>query len=388
MVEEKRQILEYALKEELYNWRDDVRPRVYGKFDERERGLAGVDPAPRGLLAAAGAPLSCRRRADRAGDRRCRLDKDRAPSDALRARIAARLAVIDAKEREAARPTLVEERKPWFCSGCPHNTSTRVPEGSRALAGIGCHYATACGSGRRDQAPSARWAGGASHRKLGQKDFTSGHTSSPAWATASASIQVLLAVRMNRSRGTRRPSPARSLCNSSRSRPRVAGSGGRRAGRCTRRSPRRLRAEGVAGRGGDRREPEKCAARRTSLARRRWKCITARRSTTCGARCARYRQLCDGAGHHDQACATESATASARGDYPIGRRAFINGPICEGCGDCSLASPTACRIEAAGSKRAGQRRVNRVASCSKDFSCRGGFCASFVDVRRRARRPA
>src|SRR3546814_15716429 len=47
VVEEKRQILEYALKEELYNWRDDVRPRVYGKFDEKDNA-GGEWSVPRG----------------------------------------------------------------------------------------------------------------------------------------------------------------------------------------------------------------------------------------------------------------------------------------------------------------------------------------------------
>ena len=136
VVEEKRQVLEYAIKEQLYNWPHAQRPRVYGKFDERD-GAGGEWAQPRGqwLLPARYelSPALIARALAR------RLGQAGLPQD-LCTTIEARIAVIDAKEREAARPRVTAERKPWFCSGCPHNTSTRVPEGSRALAGIGCHY--------------------------------------------------------------------------------------------------------------------------------------------------------------------------------------------------------------------------------------------------------
>src|SRR5690606_22867265 len=131
VVEEKRALIESQLKEALYPLGE--RPRVVGKVDESGAALVPdygeVSPASCARLIAG----RLKRWAGRPDDARGALPAE------LVARIDAQLARLDAKERGAAKSFETIERIPYFCSGCPHNTSTRVPEGSRALAGIGCH---------------------------------------------------------------------------------------------------------------------------------------------------------------------------------------------------------------------------------------------------------
>ena len=144
VVEEKRQVIEYQIKEALYNWRPDVRPNVLGKFDEQEGDHTGGEwsmpnPSENWLLRAK-ADLTPAIIAKAIAKRLRKIGMAPEGSD-IAARMDARLAVIDQRERAMAEMKIdTGDRMPWFCSGCPHNTSTRVPEGSRALAGIGCHY--------------------------------------------------------------------------------------------------------------------------------------------------------------------------------------------------------------------------------------------------------
>ncbi|MBO9327633.1 indolepyruvate ferredoxin oxidoreductase family protein [Achromobacter xylosoxidans] len=360
VVEEKRQILEYALKEELYNWRDDVRPRVYGKFDEREHG-GGEWSTPRG-----GWLLPARHELSPALIARAiaaRLDKA-GLSEALRARIAARLAVIDAKEREAARPVLVEERKPWFCSGCPHNTSTRVPEGSRAVAGIGCHYMAMWMDRKTD---TFSQMGGEGVAWLGQKDFTSERHIFANLGDGTYFHSGLLAIRA--AVAARASITYKILYNDA-----VAMTGGQPVdGVLT--VPQiaaQMQAEGVVKTVVVTDEPEKYGAGILPQAvavhhRKELDEVQRALREIAGATVLIY----------DQTCATEKRRRRKRGDYPDPpRRAFINEAVCEGCGDCSAQS-NCLSVEPLETPLGAKRRINQ-SSCNKDFSCVEGFCPSFV----------
>src|SRR6476660_9891770 len=137
VVEEKRQLIEYEIKEELYNWKEGVRvPRVVGKFDDSgEWSRSGGQPAGTWLLPAhyEHSPAMVARAIAQ------RLEK-LGMNASLGSQFRERLAFLDFKEKLLAKPRVTAVRQPYFCSGCPHNTSTRVPEGSRATAGIGCHF--------------------------------------------------------------------------------------------------------------------------------------------------------------------------------------------------------------------------------------------------------
>src|SRR5690606_35676050 len=135
VIEEKRSLIEAQLKEALYPLAQ--RPVVVGKTDENGRLLLPEWGELTPALCARTITARLRRFAGQDG---ASGDARGGPLDAALARCEARVALLDAKERASVDLVPAGDRIPYFCSGCPHNTSTRVPEGSRALAGIGCHY--------------------------------------------------------------------------------------------------------------------------------------------------------------------------------------------------------------------------------------------------------
>lgn len=363
VVEEKRQILEYAIKEELYNWPDAQRPRVFGKFDEKD-GAGGEWSVPMGnWLLPAHYELSP---AIIAKAIATRLDKFDLPSD-VRARIAARIAVIEAKEKALARPRVEAERKPWFCSGCPHNTSTNVPEGSRAMAGIGCHYMTVW----MDRSTSTfSQMGGEGVAWIGQAPFTHDKHVFANLGDGTYFHSGLLAIRA--AIASKANITYKILYNDA-----VAMTGGQPVDGVLTvpQITHQLAAEGATKIVIVTDEPEKYHAN-VGLApgidiHHRDKLDEVQR------------QLREVPGTtiliYDQTCATEKRRRRKRGTYPDpARRVVINEAVCEGCGDCSVKS-NCLSVEPVDTEYGTKRQINQ-STCNKDFSCVNGFCPSFVSI--------
>lgn len=125
IIEERREIIENQIKQQLFNWRADVRPRIIGKMDDHDKHVLPLsEPLTVGTVARAIAA------------RLLRFEFDAG----LKAKITRELDYLEQRHALIAHHVAPIVRTPYYCSGCPHNISTRVIEGSRAAAGIGCHY--------------------------------------------------------------------------------------------------------------------------------------------------------------------------------------------------------------------------------------------------------
>lgn len=371
VVEEKRQVIEYQLKEELYNWRPDVRPNVLGKFDEVEGDNSGGEwsqpnPGSNWLLRAQ-ADLTPAIIAKAIGKRLKKLGVD---ADTA-ARIDARLALIDAKEKSLAAldASKAGDRLPFFCSGCPHNTSTRVPEGSRAVAGIGCHYMVVWMD--RDTSTFTQM-GGEGVPWVGQAPFTTEDHIFANLGDGTYFHSGILAIRQSIAAGVN--ITYKLLYNDA-----VAMTGGQRVGErpeghSVLQIMQSLKAEGVAALSIVTDDPGKYDG--VALAPG----VQVFHRDELDRIQREYRELKGTTAIiYDQTCATEKRRRRKRGTMvEPDTRVVINELVCEGCGDCSVQS-NCLSVEPVETEFGRKRRINQN-TCNKDYSCVKGFCPSFVTV--------
>ena len=371
VVEEKRQVIEYQLKEELYNWREDVRPNVIGKFDERSGDRSGGEwsqpnPADNWLLTAKG-DLNPAVIARAIASRLERLGiLEQAGADVQRS-LRARVAVIEAKEHALATAPAAAKRPPWFCSGCPHNTSTRVPDGSRAMAGIGCHYMVTWMD--RDTKTFSQM-GGEGVAWVGQAPFSTDRHMFANLGDGTYYHSGLLAIRQAISGKVN--VTYKILYNGT-----VAMTGGQpvEGSLTVPQMTRELQAEGVREIVVVTDEPEKYTDVRDLAPG-----VTVHHRDELDAIQRRLREV-EGTTVivYDQGCATEKRRRRKRGQLADpARRVVINPLVCEGCGDCSEQS-NCLSVEPLETEFGRKRTINQ-SSCNKDYSCLKGFCPSFVTV--------
>ncbi len=348
VVEEKRAVIENQLKEQLYNWRPDVRPRVIGKYNEEgEWILPSIDELTPARIA--------------------RVLAKRIGRYYSNERIDQRLAFLEQKERNLNAEAAPIARIPYFCSGCPHNTSTKVPEGSRALAGIGCHYMAIWMD--RDTETFTQM-GGEGVPWIGQAPFSkTKHVfanlgDGTYFHSGIMAVRAAIAAKVNIT--------YKLLYNDA-----VAMTGGQPHD-----GPldpamitRQLEAEGAKRIVVVSDEPDKYPLG-TPWAHG----ITIRHRDELDKVQREMREI-EGVSVilYDQTCAAEKRRRRKRGLFPDPpKRVFINDAVCEGCGDCSVQSN--CVSVAPLETEFGRKRAIDQSSCNKDFSCVKGFCPSFATV--------
>jgi len=347
VIEESRPFLETQVKDVLYDLPVAQRPAIMGKRDFQGRELM---PSNGELTPAVIARVLANWFAQRpeAGD------------------TTRWIGVLDKTDRQIAETTPAVERTPYFCSGCPHNSSTKVPEGDNQLIGIGCHYLAQLMerdgvSYTQMGGEGATWAGAApfvdqKHAFVNLGDGTYYHSGSTAIRQAIASgINITYKILYNDA---------------------VAMTGGQ-----THDGPlsvpaitHELKAEGAARIVVVSADPAKFNrsefAEGTDLYHRD-ELMTVQK------------QLRDVPGVtvliYEQTCATELRRRRKRGlaEDPA-KRAYINDRLCEGCGDCGQASN--CLSVQPLETELGRKRLIDQSACNKDFSCVKGFCPSFVTV--------
>jgi indolepyruvate ferredoxin oxidoreductase len=347
VVEEKRSLIEVQVREDLYG--TAMQPVVVGKKDERGEWLFPAKGAldPNEIAIAVGE----------------RILKVIGPSE----EIGARVRQLRQYQAMLADTKDVASRTPYFCSGCPHNSSTKVPEGSIAGAGIGCHF-MALWMDRSTVGFTAM--GGEGAQWIGQAPFSKREHFFQNLGDGTYNHSGVLAMRAALAAGVNMTYKV--LYNDA-----VAMTGGQpHEGNLTvDMIARQVRAEGVERIAVVTDEPGKYDEKfqfppRTSFHHRDDLDLV-------------QRQLREVKGVsvllYDQTCAAEKRRRRKRGTFPDpDKRVIINELVCEGCGDCGVQS-NCVSLQPLETEFGRKRKIDQ-SSCNKDFSCVNGFCPSFVTV--------
>ncbi len=348
VVEEKRAVIENQLKEQLYNWRADVRPRVVGKFDEDE---SWVLPSTGELTPA----------------RVARVIAQRIGQFFTSTQIRQRLMFLESKEAALERLPQSIERVPHYCSGCPHNTSTRVPEGSRAMGGIGCHYmATWMDRGTETftqmGGEGVPWVGqapftGTTHVFQNLGDGTYFHSGVLAVrAAVAAGVNITYKILYNEAVAMTGGQPVDGMLSVAQLTHQLQSEGVKRI--CVvSDDPGKYDSGGGFAQGVTVHHRDELD--RLQLELREFPGVSVI--------------------VYDQTCAAEKRRRRKRGAYPDpAHRVVINEAVCEGCGDCGTQSNCLSVIPV--ETEFGRKRAIDQHACNKDLSCLKGFCPSFVSV--------
>ncbi|MEN3376032.1 MAG: indolepyruvate ferredoxin oxidoreductase [Hyphomicrobiales bacterium] len=345
-VEEKRSLIEVQVREELYGSANQ--PVVVGKRDESENWLFPVKGAldPHDIAIAVGERIL----------RRGHVEE-----------IANRVARLKQAQSAVAAMTDVSARTPYFCSGCPHNSSTVVPQGMRAYAGIGCHFMS-----QWMDRNTLGWThmGGEGANWIGEAPFSKRKHVFQNLGDGTYNHSGYLAIRAAAASGVN--ITYKILFNDA-----VAMTGGQRndGGLTVPIIARQVAAEG--------------AKKIVIVTDEPWKYprdagfpegVTIHHRDEL---MAVQTGLADIPGLtvliYDQTCAAEKRRRRKRGQFPDpDKRVIINELVCEGCGDCGVQSN--CVSVQPLDTEWGRKRTIDQSSCNKDFSCLKGFCPSFVTV--------
>lgn len=350
VVEEKRSIIEDQLTGQLYNWPVNKRPVVIGEFDSEGHDLlpnqGELTPA---MVARAIASRMYRFYSDD------NIDK--------------RLQFYNVKEQSLAKNRPKLDRVPHYCSGCPHSSGTRVPEGSRTLGGIGCHYMGTWQKGNR-KADTFSQMGGEGVTWMGQAPFTNTKHVFQNLGDGTYFHSGILAIRQSISAKVN--ITYKILYNDA-----VAMTGGQPIDGTLSVTDiiDQLFAEGIKRIAVVSDEPKKYprhVGRRHGVSidhRKRLLTVEDELRNTPGTTILIY----------DQTCAAEKRRRRKKGAMvDPNTRVFINPEVCEGCGDCSVQSNCLSVIPL--ETELGRKRQIDQSACNKDYSCVNGFCPSFVSI--------